>query len=134
MLGARGKQVCARLARWASAWRRSTRALDHTPMLSTPSASDQHHHPVRRLWWYVFLSRAALALTIGAIVVGLLGLLCVPNGFVGPKAASSLFAGLSANGAFVQWPRPLFEIGGLLALLSVALRLVVRVAFRASHD
>ena len=28
MLGARGKQVCARLARWASAWRRSTRALD----------------------------------------------------------------------------------------------------------
>jgi hypothetical protein len=103
-------------------------------MLSTPSTHDQHRHSARRLWWYVALTRAALAFAVGAVIALLLGILCVPNGFVNIKVVTSLFAGLQANGAFISWPRPLFEIAGLLAVLSVGTRFLIRVAYRVRHE
>jgi hypothetical protein len=103
-------------------------------MLTTPTAHDHPHRTARRLWWYLALTRAALALAVGAVVFLLLGILCFPNGFVNIKAVTSLFAGLQANGAFVAWQRPLFEGAGVLATLSVLVRLSIRVAFRVTHE
>ena len=103
-------------------------------MQSTHSAHDQNRHSARRLWWYVLLTRVALALAVGAFIAFMLGLFCVPGGFVSPKQASSLFLALQANGAFVNWPRRLFGVAALLATLSVFVRLVIRISYWVKHE
>jgi hypothetical protein len=103
-------------------------------MPTTREAHEYPHHAARRLRWYVALSRAALALAIAAIVFLLLGILCMPHGFVNPKSASSLFAGFQANGAFIGWARPLFEVAGIFGVLAVSMKALVRFAFRVKHE
>ena len=97
------------------------------------STSDPRQRAAGRLWWYVWLSRIALSLAIGGVIAIGLGAACLPWPFVNPKAITSLFAVLGASGALLQFPRPLFEIGGLLVLCSVALKFAIRTIFRESH-
>jgi hypothetical protein len=99
-------------------------------MLPSRTTHIAAHHSVTRLWWYVWLNRIVVFLAICGFIAIMLGALCIPNGLVSPKGTTSLFNVLSANGAFLKWPRPLFEIGGLLILSSVVMQLVVWVAFR----
>ena len=103
-------------------------------MFLTPTTHDNAHLGARRLWWFVALSRVALALAIGALMAALMGIECIPSPISNPKFASSLFAGFRAIGAFGSWPLPLFELAGLLAVCSAVVRLWVRLAFRAKHE
>src|SRR5882672_972498 len=86
--------------------------------------------PQQRLRRYLWLSRTAFALGIGAFLAVLLGVLCFPSAVTNPKATGSFFVAAQASGWFLADSRNLFVIGGFLGLCSFGLWLAVRTASR----
>lgn len=96
----------------------------------TVNEQEQGSGPQRRLRRYLWLSRTAFASGVGGFLAIALGVLCLPGGAVNPKATGSFFVAAGASGWFWADSRNLFVIGGILALCSISLWAVVRMAFR----